>query len=221
MIDRIILDLCGGTGSWSKPYAEAGYDVRVITIPTHDVRSYRPPQHGVRGVLAAPPCTCFSSACMVKRVLGSGKEPRWEPLVRTPAEMLQAIEVVAACLRIILKARSKWWGLENPPGRGQLKSILGEPQLSFQPWQYGDPWTKRTYIWGKFMPLRKRPVPPTWSMGDSGMSRKRFARNGRSPRPFVPSSYLRDRGIVLPIGRSGKRAITPPGFARAFFEANP
>lgn len=26
--DKIILDLCGGTGSWSKPYKEAGYDVR-------------------------------------------------------------------------------------------------------------------------------------------------------------------------------------------------
>ena len=27
---RVILDLCGGTGSWSKFYREAGYDVRVI-----------------------------------------------------------------------------------------------------------------------------------------------------------------------------------------------
>ena len=27
---KIILDLCGGTGSWSKPYKENGYDVRVI-----------------------------------------------------------------------------------------------------------------------------------------------------------------------------------------------
>lgn len=27
--DKIILDLCGGTGSWSKPYRDAGYDVRV------------------------------------------------------------------------------------------------------------------------------------------------------------------------------------------------
>jgi len=26
--DRIILDLCGGTGAWSLPYKEAGYDVR-------------------------------------------------------------------------------------------------------------------------------------------------------------------------------------------------
>ena len=34
---KIILDLCGGTGSWSKPYKDAGYDVRVITLPEHDV----------------------------------------------------------------------------------------------------------------------------------------------------------------------------------------
>lgn len=37
---RIILDLCGGTGSWSKPYQEAGYDVRIITLPDYDVRTY-------------------------------------------------------------------------------------------------------------------------------------------------------------------------------------
>ena len=34
---KIILDLCGGTGAWSKPYANAGYDVRVITLPDYDV----------------------------------------------------------------------------------------------------------------------------------------------------------------------------------------
>ena len=33
----IVLDLCGGTGSWSKPYKDAGYDVRVITLPGYDV----------------------------------------------------------------------------------------------------------------------------------------------------------------------------------------
>ncbi len=33
--DKIILDLCGGTGSWSKPYKEAGYDVRLITLPEY------------------------------------------------------------------------------------------------------------------------------------------------------------------------------------------
>ena len=59
--DKIILDLCGGTGSWSKPYQDAGYDVRVITLPEHDVRLYAPPEN-VYGVLAATPCDEFSIA---------------------------------------------------------------------------------------------------------------------------------------------------------------
>ena len=35
---KIILDLCGGTGSWSKPYLEAGYTMFNITLPEYDVR---------------------------------------------------------------------------------------------------------------------------------------------------------------------------------------
>ena len=49
--DKIILDLCGGTGSWSKPYKENGYDVRVIDpqewleddYGTGDVRLFKKP----------------------------------------------------------------------------------------------------------------------------------------------------------------------------------
>lgn len=29
-MNKIILDLCGGTGSWSRPWALNGYDVRII-----------------------------------------------------------------------------------------------------------------------------------------------------------------------------------------------
>lgn len=36
-MSKIILDLCGGTGSWSKPYRDAGYDVRVITLPRYNL----------------------------------------------------------------------------------------------------------------------------------------------------------------------------------------
>lgn len=42
-MNKIILDLCGGTGSWSRPWKENGYDVRNITLPEYDVRTY-PPQ---------------------------------------------------------------------------------------------------------------------------------------------------------------------------------
>lgn len=30
--DKIILDLCGGTGAWSKPYRDNGYTVFNITL---------------------------------------------------------------------------------------------------------------------------------------------------------------------------------------------
>ena len=60
--DKIILDLCGGTGSWSKPYKEAGYDVRLITLPEYDVCTYAPPFENVYGILAATPCDEFSIA---------------------------------------------------------------------------------------------------------------------------------------------------------------
>jgi hypothetical protein len=69
--DKIILDLCGGTGSWSRPYKEAGYDVRVITLPDNDVRNYTPPRN-VYGILAAPPCTEFSP---FNQFLGKYKTP--------------------------------------------------------------------------------------------------------------------------------------------------
>ena len=53
-MSKIILDLCGGTGSWSHPYKDAGYDVRVITLP-EDIRFSKPCKN-VHGILAAPPC---------------------------------------------------------------------------------------------------------------------------------------------------------------------
>lgn len=51
--EKIILDLCGGTGAWSKPYKDAGYDVRLITLPNYDVLTYEPPDK-VHGVIENP-----------------------------------------------------------------------------------------------------------------------------------------------------------------------
>ena len=61
-MSKIILDLCGGTGSWSAPYKEAGYDVRNITLPEYDVLTYKLPEEQIYAILAAPPCTMFSLA---------------------------------------------------------------------------------------------------------------------------------------------------------------
>ena len=59
--EKIVLDLCGGTGAWSKFYEEAGYGVRNITLPDYDVRTYKPPEN-IYGILAAPPCTHLSGS---------------------------------------------------------------------------------------------------------------------------------------------------------------
>ncbi len=175
-MSKIILDLCGGSGAWSAPYKAAGYDVRLITLPEHDVRLYQPPAN-VHGVLAAPPCTVFAS---------SGA--RWP---RSDEDYRDGLSVVDACLRIAATCQPAWWAMENPIGR--LVRWLGKPQMYFQPCDYGDPYTKRTALWGSFVEPEKRPVQPT-----------------QGSRMHLMSSRQRNR-----------RAVTPPGFAQAFFEANP
>jgi len=183
--DKIILDLCGGTGSWSKPYAEAGYDVRNITLPDYDVRSYEPPK-GVYGILAAPPCEQFSIA--------SGK--KWQD-----RDLRAGIATVSACLRIIWKCqyhkRLRFWCLENPTGF--LRQFLGTPKTSVRYWWFGDDRKKPTDLWGIFVqPRRNFWKMPFWVIEN--------IKDGPMQKSFAEQTIW--------------RAITPPGFARAFFEAN-
>lgn len=202
---KIILDLCGGSGSWSRPYHEAGYDVRLITLPEYDVLTYTPPGN-VWGILAAPPCTEFS----VLNCIAEARE-------RKPEE---GLKVVMACMRIIEQCEPQWWALENPVVH--LREYMGKPRLTFQPWEYGDPWTKRTDIWGEFntpaklyrtwedvpnkLPLYPRP----------GRGKPNFAYLHKSAHSSIPQLSFAD-----PKTDADFRAITPPAFAKAFFEANP
>ena len=64
--------------------------------------------------------------------------------------MLDGLAVVDACLRAVAVYRPTWWALENPIGR--LKDYLGDPAFRFDPCDFGDPWTKRTWLWGHFTP---------------------------------------------------------------------
>jgi len=189
--DKIILDLCGGTGAWSKPYKEAGYDVRLITLPEHDVRLYKPPEN-VYGILAAPPCTEFSSA---KRFHGTGNYTY---------NILLGLEVVSACCRIILACYPEFWCIENP-GRGTLGKWVGKPIFTFSPWQYGDSYQKETSLWGRCA------IPViTVSKKPAGLKKFSMLRS----KEISPAYYGK-----LP--RQVRRSITPPGFAKAFFKANP
>jgi hypothetical protein len=196
---KIILDLCGGTGSWSRPYKEAGYDVRVVTLPDKDVRYYSPPDN-VYGILAAPPCTMFSRARTTAVI---------------PRDLWAGMSIVEACLRIVWQCRYKnrlgFWAIENP--MGILRQFLGRPGMSFQPWEYGDGYVKQTDLWGWFKIPTKHPVPVSDWMREQV---RKGSRNGKAL-PALPSGY------VVPKGERAdqiRRAITPAGFAKAFFAVN-
>lgn len=140
-----ILDLCSGSGEWSRPYREAGYTViQVDVINGQDVRLMEKLPYPIRGILAAPPCTHFSGSG-ARWWAGKGMDP-----------LIEGLSIVDACLRAVVIYQPKWWALENPVGR--LNKYLGEPTYRFDPNDYAgysnDPesneYTKYTCLWGKF-----------------------------------------------------------------------
>jgi len=173
-----------------------------LTIRTRDIW----------GVLAAPPCTQFSMA---------------RTRSKTPRDLKAGFRIVRACLEIIWAVRLhvtlvkdgalRFWALENP--KGYLCHLLGAPALEFYPCDYGDPWQKRTHIFGNFALPKRNPVkiPPE--------KKAKFATNSAMLHdlPAKPAPLIDDEGYDLPVGtesRTMRRAITPPGFAKAFYRAN-
>ena len=211
-MNKIILDLCGGTGAWSKPYKEAGYDVKVVTLPKYDITNYFLDSSNILiikgtkemylypekiyGILAAPPCTQFSFAKT------TGK----------PRNLKEGMEVAIACLNIIwicqyqnissyAKATSsRFWALENP--NGLLKRSLGKPAFEFNPYDFGDNYKKKTHLWGWFNEPKKNPIKCTKPKFDRLLTKE-----------IHPEFYGK-------LTRQERRAITPAGFAKAFYEAN-
>lgn len=198
--NKLILDLCGGTGGWSQPYRDAGYNVITVDpLASNKISNYRGTvqdflrdckaglmdMSSCHGVLFGPPCTEFA---------GSGA--RWWK-GKDPKLLEDAIEVVYAGLEIIKMVDPEWWALENPVGRlARVVPKLEKWLMTFQPNWYGDPYTKKTCLWGNFNTcLEQDWVEPTEGSKMHLMS----------PGP----------------DRWRKRSVTPKGFAKAFFNANP
>lgn len=201
---KIIVSLCSGTGSWEKPYIDAGYDVRSITLPQHDVFTYEPPSN-VYGILAAPTCTNFS-LCRTN--------------AKNPRDLKESMKLVNRCLEIIWEQQYKlisdyskvttlkFWALENP--RGFLKYFLGNPPLEFTPADYGDNYKKRTHLWGNFNNPIKKPIQCNTVKFDATLL---------ADLPELPNGFIYNKGCGLD-KRQVRRSITPTGFANAFYEAN-
>ena len=200
----MIVSLCDYTGNMVRPWAEAGHTCFCVDTK-HSIRRDRVERVGdgqivyrwgdVRAfcvddmpsrpqlVFAFPPCTNLA-------VSGARDFQR-----KGLRGLIDGLELVEACRQFCAWSFVPWM-MENPISR--LSSCWRKPDHIFQPWQYGDNYTKATCLWtgGGFV----MPDPIVIEQPDD-------VENKIHNMP--PSS-----------DRAEKRSATPEGFARAVFVAN-
>jgi hypothetical protein len=202
-MQKTILHLCADTGSDTKPYRDAGYNV-VLVGSEIGVENFHPPKN-VHGIIANPVCLEFSTA----RSNGKARDPE------------KGMGIVNHCMRIINEASPAWWVIENP-ARGVLRNFLGQPTYEYEPWWYGSPWTKRTALWGKFN------IPPRlythWS--EVPKIKELYQRPGRG-KPSIAfmhkSAYKlipEFAGLPQPENDMEFRSLCSQKFALEFLKAN-
>lgn len=187
---RTVISLFDASGVLAQPWHEAGYNVVAYDLQTGtDISAFNADnlleQHGndeVWAILAQPPCTDFAS---------SGAQ--WWKAKDADGRTEASNELVRQVLRTVELFRPPVWVMENPVGRIAKLNKLPTPTLQMDPWHYGDPYTKRTLLWGNFDPnLPTAMVEPT------------------------------DGSKIHNMSSSAKyeRSLTPEGFAYALFMAN-
>ena len=214
---KVIYSLFNRTGAWSQPFKDAGYLVRTYDIrtgedlmlffPTADIEADKAAGLEIVGVLAAPPCTSFAVSGTrwwatkhdqenqehLEKIYGYRASEHF----KTPLEY--AITLVNLTTAFIeLAGPTRFHVLENPVGRINTSlGLLPQPALTFHPAHFGDPYTKKTQLWGTFATdLPTAPVYPTEGS--------------------MISEELRGDDVQEQLQRS----VTPEGFAYSFFMAN-
>lgn len=198
--DKVVLSFFDKTGVWSRPWEEAGYQVYRFDIQndpeTGDVNLFSAEFFGdwfgdfegleIYAVLAACPCTDFA-------VSGARHFAAKDSDGRTVA----SIKLVHQTLRAIEYFKPIIWAIENPVGRIEKLGGLPPWRLSFNPNHIGEPYTKKTLLWGRFnADLPVAPVEPT---------------EGTKMHRLYGGSSLATKNA---------RSVTPEGFAYGFFMAN-
>lgn len=201
---KTLLSLFDYTGNWARPFFEAGWNVILWDIK-HSCDNYQYfkdvnnacadffyehifDNYGtVDGIIAALPCTDFA-------VCGA----RWFEEKDRRSDTLESIELAWQTLRIIDLCDPDFWTIEQPISRlHRLVPEVGKPRMYFNPCDFGDPYTKKTALYGEFNTnLKMNKVFPSEG---SKMHRKYGGKSEKTKE---------------------LRSATPPGFAKAFFEAN-
>lgn len=201
---KTLLSLFDYSGNWAAPFADAGWNVILWDIK-HTTDLYCTftnvndacaeyfydnifDNYGtVDGIIAALPCTDFAVSGAL-----------WFAQKDANGTTAKSIELAYQTLRIIDLCKPDFWAIEQPVSRlHTLVPAVGKPKMYFNPCDFGEPYTKKTSLYGQFNTnLKKTPVPPT-----EGSKMWRLY-GGKSERT------------------KELRSITPPGFARAFYNAN-
>lgn len=188
--EKTVISLFDASGQWSKPWVDAGFNVVTYDLQTgQDIQKFDAAmlldEHGndnVWAILAAPPCTDYAS---------SGAQ-YWKSKDADGRTKISN-ELVQQVLRTVELLRPAVWAMENPVGRIAKVNNLPPAQLTFQPNLYGDPYTKKTLLWGNFNnKLPQAPVEPTEG----------------------------SKIVKISSGNKYERSLTPEGFAYSFFAAN-
>ncbi len=210
----VLLSLFDYSGNWSRPYAENGWDVIRIdrklktdgyTTFSKDIMEIDTEwmyenifenYETVDGILAAPPCTDFAVSGAKHWKL---KDKPKETLFGTVDRLEYFTELTRQTLRIIDLCHPLFYAVENPVGRIATQVPEIGKAWYFQPFWYGDNYSKKTGLYGRF----NKPKPT----------------NIVEPIKHSYGSKTQEYG-----GKSQKtkelRSITPLGFAYAFYEAN-
>lgn len=202
---KVILHLCADIGSDSRAYQlDTNYEV-ILVGREIGIENFVP-KVPIHGIIANPPCTVFSTACGFDKV----------------NNLDEGMILVNHCLRIIEETNPEWWVLENP-ATGRLQELLGKPKHTYQPWEYGSPWTKKTALWGDF--IMPKPIYTNWK--DVPKNSNLYTRPGR-PKPslaflhksaikFMPEyKWCRDRIKV----DADLRSLCSWGFAKELYKSN-
>ena len=195
----IVVSLCDYTGNMLRPWAEGGFDCYAVDVQHSiradreervgagviryvwgDVRSWTPPERVGMG-FAFTPCTQLA-------VSGARdfQKKRW-PMLRDGMDLFHSAVTALSWAQCPYAA-------ENPVGR--IAGIMGQSEHTFDPCDYGDPYTKKTCLWtgGGFIMPEKNRIDPTEG----------------SKMHLVPPGP----------DRQNIRSATPMGFANAVFQTN-
>ena len=111
----------------------------------------------------------------------------------------------------------KFWALENP-ARGFLPYFLGKPAITFNPYEFGDMYKKETALWGNFNePKKIISEERGYLLAHTGKALDMIGDMVKFDK--LPTNEIAPE-FYGKLTRTERRAITPEGFAKAFFKAN-